>query len=386
LITVNHISGKKVVTRQGMVSPGTLRLVDRADVAQEIWRAICDLFFSAENQSRFMGTAEEVGLTPPMLKALLELDPDEAKPMRALADDWGCDASFVTVVVDGLEHRGYARRLVATHDRRVKTVELTDQGRAVRAQAEEAVYGARSGFWELESDEQVTLARLLRKLADAQAGYDESVRREHGARFWGRNVAAPRRGPQPAVARGGGRGRGREASGAAHGHGHGWAAGGEPEARTGPDVEVGVDPAVAGRLAGAAAAAVAATAAAARGGNGGDEPADGPDGWRAHLAAHRDELRRVHDELARLRDEVAAQARRPFDEARAEVKAAKASAKGRARRPVDELKAAKAEVVGELRAARDDITAEARAAAGDVGRAMRGKGPGNPPGEARPRR
>src|SRR5829696_9181489 len=180
LITVNHISGKKVVTRQGMVSPGTLRLVDRADVAQEIWRAICDLFFSAENQSRFMGTAEEVGLTPPMLKALLELDPDEAKPMRALADDWGCDASFVTVVVDGLEHRGYARRLVATHDRRVKTVELTDQGRAVRAQAEEAVYGARSGFWELESDEQVTLARLLRKLADAQAGYDESVRREHG--------------------------------------------------------------------------------------------------------------------------------------------------------------------------------------------------------------
>jgi hypothetical protein len=63
--------------------------VDTADVAQEIWRAICALFFSAENQSRFAGTAEEAGLTPPMLKALLELDPDEAKPMRALADDWG---------------------------------------------------------------------------------------------------------------------------------------------------------------------------------------------------------------------------------------------------------------------------------------------------------
>lgn len=359
-------------------------VVEPADVAQDIWRAICNLFFSAENQSRFAGTAEQAGLTPPMLKALLELDPDEAKPMRALADDWGCDASFVTVVVDGLEHRGYARRLVASHDRRVKTVELTDEGRAVRKQAEEAVYGARTGFWELEPDEQVTLARLLRKLADAQAGYDEIVRREHGARFGGRSVVAPRRGPQPVVARGRGPGRGHEVFGAAHGHGR--APGRDAGAGAGPDVEVGVDPAVSGGLAGAAVAAAAAAAAAARGGDAGDEPADGPDNWRAHLAAHRDELRRVHDELARLRDEVAAQARRPLDEARAEVKAAKASAKGRARRPVDELKAAKAEVVEELRAASDEFTAEARAAGGDVGRAMRGKGPGNPPGEARPRR
>ena len=45
--------------------------------------------------------------------------------MRELADQWGCDASFVTIVTDGLEAAGYAERRVAPHDRRIKTVELT---------------------------------------------------------------------------------------------------------------------------------------------------------------------------------------------------------------------------------------------------------------------
>ena len=78
------------------------------EAARLISQAVTELFFSAEYQAVFHDTAAELGLTPPMLKGLLELDAGDALPMRELADRWGCDASFVTVVVDGLEGRGFA--------------------------------------------------------------------------------------------------------------------------------------------------------------------------------------------------------------------------------------------------------------------------------------
>jgi DNA-binding MarR family transcriptional regulator len=95
--------------------------------------------------------------------------------MRSLAEMWNCDASFVTVVVDGLEHRGLVERQVADYDRRIKTVELTQEGVASRERALDAVYAPRAGFLALTASEQETLARLLRKMTEAQAGYDEQL-------------------------------------------------------------------------------------------------------------------------------------------------------------------------------------------------------------------
>jgi DNA-binding MarR family transcriptional regulator len=149
--------------------------VEREEAARLITQAVAELFFSAENQGKFIGTADELGITPPMLKSLLELEPGDAVPMRSLADRWGCDASFVTVVVDGLESRGYARRQVAPHDRRIKTVDLTPAGVEARATALAGVYGPRAGFDALTAAEQATLAKLLTKMADAQADYDDML-------------------------------------------------------------------------------------------------------------------------------------------------------------------------------------------------------------------
>jgi DNA-binding MarR family transcriptional regulator len=95
--------------------------------------------------------------------------------MRHLADRWGCDASFVTVVVDGLGGRGFAERRVAPHDRRIKAVELTPEGVDARNRAMDAVYGPRAGFEALTEREQVTLAKLLTKMADAQAAHDAEL-------------------------------------------------------------------------------------------------------------------------------------------------------------------------------------------------------------------
>jgi DNA-binding MarR family transcriptional regulator len=144
-------------------------------VARDVTKALADLFFSAENQQRFHGTADELGLTLPMLKALLELEPGSGLSMRSLAEMWNCDASFVTVVVDGLERRGLVERQVADYDRRIKTVELTQEGAASRERALDAVYAPRAGCMAITASEQETLARLLRKMTEAQAGYDEQL-------------------------------------------------------------------------------------------------------------------------------------------------------------------------------------------------------------------
>jgi DNA-binding MarR family transcriptional regulator len=146
-----------------------------AAVAREVTKALAELFFSAENQKRFHGTADELGLSLPMLKALLELEPGSGLSMRSLAEMWNCDASFVTVVVDGLERRGLVERRVADYDRRIKSVELTPEGVATRQRALDAVYAPRAGFLALTSTEQVELAGLLGKMTEAQAAYDEEL-------------------------------------------------------------------------------------------------------------------------------------------------------------------------------------------------------------------
>jgi DNA-binding MarR family transcriptional regulator len=238
--------------------------------AKEIWSAVAALFMSAENQDRFIGTADELGLSPPMLKALVDLQPGESRQMRSLAQDWGFDASFVTVIVDGLEQGGYADRRVAEHDRRVKTVELTDKGVAAREWALGEVYGPRGGFWDLTPDERVTLARLLGKLADAQAAHDRRL--IDSGRAWGLRHGL--HGGHRVL-----RGRAQHLAARAQGRGGNVEGGGEGDG----------DDDTSGKGGGRA---------------GGDEP------WRDHLAAHREELRRLRDELSRVRDEVRAQARR----------------------------------------------------------------------------
>jgi DNA-binding MarR family transcriptional regulator len=166
--------------------------VNRDEAARQITESVAQLFFSTENQTRFHGASEELGLNPPMLKALIQLEPGDGLAMRDLAEQWGCDASFVTVVCDALESAGFAERRVAPHDRRIKTVELTEAGAQARARAVEIVYGPRAGFEALSRDEQITLATLLQKVADAQATYDETLLDQPGVRTAARRMAAQR--------------------------------------------------------------------------------------------------------------------------------------------------------------------------------------------------
>jgi DNA-binding MarR family transcriptional regulator len=98
--------------------------------AAEAWALMQRLF--GPQRRRFMTLAAEYELSPPQLGALKALDPDQPLAMSQLAGVLGCDNSNVTGIIDRLEYRGLVERRPADHDRRVKLLALTEEGRALR--------------------------------------------------------------------------------------------------------------------------------------------------------------------------------------------------------------------------------------------------------------
>ncbi len=144
---------------------------------QEAWRLLAEMVFSEENQLRFQHACAASNLTPPLLKALLSLEPDGAEPMRVLAKGWGCDASWVTGIIDGLEERGYVERRVLASDRRVKVVQVTELGEQAKARALERLHEPPWCISALDLPDQVALRDLLRKVRTQRSPEAEAIRR-----------------------------------------------------------------------------------------------------------------------------------------------------------------------------------------------------------------
>jgi DNA-binding MarR family transcriptional regulator len=99
-------------------------------LAADAWQPLARFFFDTiRHRQRVLG---DEGLTPNDIRALTVLDPTHGKTMRDLADEWFCDASNATFIVDRLEERGLAERRTVPTDRRVKLVVLTPEGARTR--------------------------------------------------------------------------------------------------------------------------------------------------------------------------------------------------------------------------------------------------------------
>jgi DNA-binding MarR family transcriptional regulator len=122
--------------------------------------------------------AQELDLAPMQLHALRLLEPGEEVPMRALAQSLFCDPSNVTGIVDRLKTRGLIERREADHDRRVKILTLTDEGRMMRERAMRLLQEPPPELAALPRETQRALRDALR----------EAV--EHGSREEPRRVAA----------------------------------------------------------------------------------------------------------------------------------------------------------------------------------------------------
>ncbi len=133
---------------------------------REAWLTMVELWFlDGHAHDRILDVAFQLGLAPGMLKAVVRLAPDDGVRMGDLAEQWGCDASYVTAVTDGLEERGLAERRSLARDRRVKTVVLTESGHALRVRAMELLSEPPDFLDVLTAAEQRDLRDLLRKIA-----------------------------------------------------------------------------------------------------------------------------------------------------------------------------------------------------------------------------
>src|ERR1700716_3641376 len=99
---------------------------DKSVLATEAWKRLFRFFMKTRSQrDRLLA---RLGLTPNDVRALTELDVSAGRTMRSLAEEWGCDASNATWIVDRLEKRGLVERRSKAGDRRVKLVVLSVAG------------------------------------------------------------------------------------------------------------------------------------------------------------------------------------------------------------------------------------------------------------------
>jgi DNA-binding MarR family transcriptional regulator len=143
---------------------------DRA-LAAEVWRGLFHVFVSTRGQRD--AVLERLGLTPNDARALHTLDAAEGKPMRALAQAWGTDASAATWVVDRLERKGLAERRALPGDRRVKLVVLTPLGVRTRDEILAAFHEPPAALLALSREELEALGEIMGKLTaavDARGG------------------------------------------------------------------------------------------------------------------------------------------------------------------------------------------------------------------------
>jgi DNA-binding MarR family transcriptional regulator len=120
------------------------------------------LMRSAPQRTQILG---RFGLTPNDSRALGSLDPHEGRTMRSLADEWQCDASNATWIVDRLERAGLAERRSRPDDRRVKLVVLTPKGVKTKAEVLDAFHETPPELLELENADLAALERILKMLA-----------------------------------------------------------------------------------------------------------------------------------------------------------------------------------------------------------------------------
>jgi len=137
-----------------------IRFGEEGDLAGLVFRV------AERTQADFEAATQSVGLPAPLARALVVLA--SGAPMRALAEHMACDPSYVTALADQLEERGLVVR-VAGADRRMKLLEVTAAGHALRDRLIDAI-GARAALTNrLSLDERRALARLLERVLDDDA-------------------------------------------------------------------------------------------------------------------------------------------------------------------------------------------------------------------------
>ncbi len=145
----------------------THRTRAREAAAQRVWQRLFDLLIRSA-PARAASLARR-GLTPNDSRALFSLDPEIGRPMRSLANEWQCDPSNATFIVDRLETLGLASRSPLSDDQRVKLVRLTRKGARTRADLLREFHRPPPEFTRLSRADLAALDRILARLMPAKS-------------------------------------------------------------------------------------------------------------------------------------------------------------------------------------------------------------------------
>jgi MarR family transcriptional regulator, organic hydroperoxide resistance regulator len=132
--------------------------------AREAWGMFWCIF--SGDKPRRMATLNELGLAPMQSMALMQLRPGEPMTMSAMAHALQCDNSNVTGIADRLEAMGLIERRAAEHDRRVKTLVITDLGTQVRGQVEARMSVPPPPLAGLSEEDAAALRDILQRALD----------------------------------------------------------------------------------------------------------------------------------------------------------------------------------------------------------------------------
>lgn len=131
--------------------------------AAEAWGALTQVFFKY-GRPKIMSAGQELMISPPQGIVLRFLD--QPRPMGELAAMMHCDNSNMTGIVDRMEERGLVRRASAEGDRRVKLIELTDEGARVREEMARRIAEPPEPIANLSATDQRALRDILRRALD----------------------------------------------------------------------------------------------------------------------------------------------------------------------------------------------------------------------------
>ena len=132
--------------------------------AREAWGLFWRIF--SADKPRRMAMLHELGLAPLQSMALMQLRRGEPMTMSAMAHALQCDNSNVTGIADRLEAMGLVERRAAEHDRRVKTLVITELGTSVRGQVEKRMSVPPPPLAGLSEEDAAALRDILQRALD----------------------------------------------------------------------------------------------------------------------------------------------------------------------------------------------------------------------------
>jgi DNA-binding MarR family transcriptional regulator len=140
-----------------------------AKQASDVWQAMRTIVLTNERRDH---ACQAVGLTITQLRALYQVTTQPAS-QRDLAAALHSEATYITLVIDELETRGYVKRHTDPGDRRRKLVTITDAGLEAASTAKAIMGTPPQSIASLPDAAIATLQTILVPLAtkiDAETG------------------------------------------------------------------------------------------------------------------------------------------------------------------------------------------------------------------------